>query len=193
MRPNKGVTMSKEPTMAEDNVVVDRNLSILIADLRPYAARQLGSLRIDMNDVRSILALYDAAQAHEPSTDVVEAADVAERVVLDVSELPDRTSPADWPDAMLVTADELHAIVAEHATAAIAAMRPESERVGIVAWHGPGSWPPELKRIVGEIRVFIAESERGDAHFLPPHHYAPLRPLVDQLSALGQEIVGAQP
>lgn len=37
----------------------DRNLEILIADLRPYADRPIGSLRIDMADVRSILALYD--------------------------------------------------------------------------------------------------------------------------------------
>lgn len=36
---------------------------------------------------------------------------VAARVVQDVAELPDRTSPDDWPEAMLVTADELTAIV----------------------------------------------------------------------------------
>lgn len=33
------------------------------------------------------------------------------RIVLAVSELPDRTSPEDQPDMMLVTADELEAIV----------------------------------------------------------------------------------
>lgn len=32
-------------------------------------------------------------------------------VIRDVAELPDRTSPDDWPDAMLVTADELRAIL----------------------------------------------------------------------------------
>ena len=32
-------------------------------------------------------------------------------VIRDVAELPDRTSPADWPDAMLVTADELRSIL----------------------------------------------------------------------------------
>lgn len=32
-------------------------------------------------------------------------------IIRDVAELPDRTSPEDWPDAMLVTADELRAIL----------------------------------------------------------------------------------
>ena len=35
----------------------------------------------------------------------------AERVVLRVAELPDRTSPEDWPEAMLVTSEELREIV----------------------------------------------------------------------------------
>lgn len=34
-----------------------------------------------------------------------------DRIVGAVAELPDRTSPDDWPDVMLVTADELRAIV----------------------------------------------------------------------------------
>jgi hypothetical protein len=36
---------------------------------------------------------------------------IAERVVRDVAELPDRTSPDDQPDMMLVTAEELKGIV----------------------------------------------------------------------------------
>lgn len=35
----------------------------------------------------------------------------AERICRDVAELPDRNSPKDWPEAMLVTHDELRAIV----------------------------------------------------------------------------------
>jgi hypothetical protein len=34
-----------------------------------------------------------------------------EKVVQAVAELPDRTSPDDWPDAMLVTADELRGLL----------------------------------------------------------------------------------
>ena len=37
--------------------------------------------------------------------------EVIRGVLQDVAELPDRTSPADWPDAMLVTAEELRAIL----------------------------------------------------------------------------------
>lgn len=33
--------------------------------------------------------------------------EIAERIAKDVAELSDRTSPDDWPEAMLVTADEL--------------------------------------------------------------------------------------
>jgi hypothetical protein len=36
---------------------------------------------------------------------------VADRICRDVAELPDRNSPEDWPEAMLVTHDELQAIV----------------------------------------------------------------------------------
>lgn len=41
------------------------------------------------------------------------AADVTDRVVRRVAELPDRTSPQDCPEAMLVTADELRKIVGQ--------------------------------------------------------------------------------
>jgi len=33
------------------------------------------------------------------------------KVIQRVAELPDRTSPQDWPEAMLVTADELRVIL----------------------------------------------------------------------------------
>lgn len=35
------------------------------------------------------------------------AREIAERIAKDVAELSDRTSPDDWPEAMLVTAEEL--------------------------------------------------------------------------------------
>lgn len=37
--------------------------------------------------------------------------ELAARVCREVAELPDRNSPEDWPEAMLVTHDELRAIV----------------------------------------------------------------------------------
>lgn len=44
---------------------------------------------------------------------------LADRIVLDVCELPDRTSPEDWPEAMLVTGEELHLLVFEEMKAAL--------------------------------------------------------------------------
>src|SRR3990167_5837333 len=41
----------------------------------------------------------------------IEAAITA--MITDVAELSDRTSPEDWPDAMLVTADELRRIISD--------------------------------------------------------------------------------
>lgn len=41
---------------------------------------------------------------------------VIERVLQDVADLPDRTSPDDWPEAMLVTGEELSAILQEALT-----------------------------------------------------------------------------
>jgi len=35
----------------------DKNLDRLLTDLKPFAKRPLGTIRIDMDDVRSILAL----------------------------------------------------------------------------------------------------------------------------------------
>lgn len=37
--------------------------------------------------------------------------EVSALIVRDVAELPDRTSPQDWPEAMLVTPEELRAIL----------------------------------------------------------------------------------
>lgn len=41
--------------------LASRNMQILIRDIRPFAERGIGSIRIGMDDVRSILAVVDAA------------------------------------------------------------------------------------------------------------------------------------
>jgi hypothetical protein len=48
-----------------------------------------------------------------PATQMADARreNIVVAILRDVAELPDRTSPADWPDAMLVTTDELRAIL----------------------------------------------------------------------------------
>ena len=47
---------------------------------------------------------------------MAEAHEIADAVVKRVAELTDRSSPDDWPEAMLVTGAELHAIVADEIT-----------------------------------------------------------------------------
>jgi len=54
---------------------------------------------------------YRARSEPRPGADT-EAMEAAQRIAQEVAELPDRTSPDDWPEAMLVTTDELIAIVA---------------------------------------------------------------------------------
>ncbi len=51
-----------------------------------------------------------------PATQMAEARreKIIVAVLTHVAELPDRTSPEDWPDAMLVTVDELRAILLAH-------------------------------------------------------------------------------
>lgn len=44
--------------------------------------------------------------------------DLVTLIIRDVGELPDRTSPADWPEAMLVTAYELSTILVGRLAAA---------------------------------------------------------------------------
>jgi hypothetical protein len=67
--------------------------------------------------------------SHEPASVMREEAakvepwsDVVREIVQDVAELPDRTSPDDWPDAMLVTGDELFDIVHSRIEQALAAI-----------------------------------------------------------------------
>lgn len=68
--------------------------------------------------------------------------DIAAEVCRTVAELPDRNSPEDWPEAMLVTADELRSIVmaalsTNAGEAAPAATMPTDEQI-IAVWN---AWP----------------------------------------------------
>ena len=47
------------------------------------------------------------------------AGNVADEVVQAVAELPDRSSPEDWPEAMLVTSQELRDIVEQAVASAL--------------------------------------------------------------------------
>lgn len=57
----------------------DKNLEILIQDLRPFADKPVGSIRIDMSDVRSILRLYDGNHPQADEATVERAVMVCEK------------------------------------------------------------------------------------------------------------------
>lgn len=55
--------------------------------------------------------LWQQMREERGQASALDAAKIAAAIVRAVSELPDRSSPPDWPDAMLVTAPELTAII----------------------------------------------------------------------------------
>ena len=95
--------------------------------------------------LRKPAAAPQAVQAAVPETrealakrliaDVKVADTIATAACQRVAELPDRDSPADWPEAMLVTGDELHMIVREAVIEAQAA--PAHPAEGVPAQAGP--------------------------------------------------------
>jgi len=97
--------------------------------LKEYDQRR-GALSVNSNIYRAMLESSpqapQAAQPVQPSEQVrkplsdaeivLTASDVASLVCRSVAEIPDRNSPEDFPDAMLVTANELHGIVLDAIT-----------------------------------------------------------------------------
>lgn len=68
---------------------------------------------------RLSLAASSVSSAPTPALKPFDGIDIT-AVIRRIAELPDRTSPADWPQALLVTADELAWILAEANLAALA-------------------------------------------------------------------------
>lgn len=65
------------------------------------------------------LRLIDLAEVQAESVPNLTPSAIAAAVCQRVAELDDRSSPADWPEAMLVTADELQTILIEELAAAL--------------------------------------------------------------------------
>ncbi len=100
-----------------------------------------------------------------------------DRIVQRVAEMPDRTSPEDWPEAMLVTSKELHDICADELSEVLTETAPADdlevaallcERWGMITFktgvraHVPsgkmdGSMvivtPESLKKLVARLRA----------------------------------------
>lgn len=88
---------------------------------------------------------------------------LAAAIVQAVAELPDRTSPDDWPDAMLVTADELSSIVRAAAEREIHALRQERDgaRQEIDRLRSAQAAAQRLLRLWKEIVATAPHDEQG--------------------------------
>lgn len=76
------------------------------------------------------------------------ARELADKLVLDVCELPDRTSPEDWPEALLVTSEELHAMaMTAFETVARGARNTALEEAAFLV----DNWRPQ-SRTIGQIQ-----------------------------------------
>ena len=78
--------------------------------------------------------------------------DIAVAIVKRVSELSDRSSPDDWPEAMLVTSKELAFIVSEEVGQAIAEEREECAKIAELRNVGTNE-----TRVAGHIAKAIRE------------------------------------
>lgn len=75
---------------------------------QPEHANEIRKGRVTPLEKCALKAVAAALRSSRAPEDVT---DTAWGICRDVAELPDRTSPEDWPEAMLVTVGELHAII----------------------------------------------------------------------------------
>lgn len=97
-----------------------------------------------MERPRSMTNAIDPGKGDD-MTVVVRRPDIATRIIQRVAELPDRNSPEDWPEAMLVTGNELQLIIGEE----IAPIVEETARL-----------VRELRRLDEEIKTLREDAER---------------------------------
>ena len=94
---------------------------------------QLATVTAERDDLRAQLA--EAQKDAEPAAQ--QGDNIAVRVCRSVAELPDRDSPEGWPEAMLVTHEELHAIV-------LGALNDDQPTTAATQGE-PSEYPPEFK------------------------------------------------
>jgi len=106
-------------------ITSEQEKGILAALRTPAPAPSAGPLLGKSATIGDPASLQATPPAPAPSEAVVAA------IVRDVAELPDRTSPDDWPEGMLVTQEELAQIVAER-IASHEQARPQADLVGLL-------------------------------------------------------------
>ena len=103
-----------------------------------------------------------------------------ENVIHDIAELPDRNSPADQPEMMIVSADELREIILRHLDGGYLAAEAEVKRLRErIALHGPESNYKDLyeqaERRTDDLRDALKRygSHRGSCDLMrfPTRHY----------------------
>lgn len=117
-----------------------QGLEVAASGSQPTGAEQLDAL-LNAKDDRQIKILPDGSiRDLAPLPDAATPrAKIADGIVQEVAELPDRDSPDGWPEAMLVTSEELRLIVLDHLDAATPAPR----------WQAIETAPKEEEVIIG--------------------------------------------
>lgn len=116
--------------------------------VRPETAPSKGLRNLDTPENREFWAGVDQAaawwKANKPAwADPVSPTRIApeiDKIIQRVAELPDRTSPDDWPEAMLVTSDELRQILCD-------ALAAEPTRIAEVEQERVEYWRNECVRL----------------------------------------------
>lgn len=104
--PHLTAFLAKDPTIYRASHIKagpDGDIPLIIpAGLPPEVVEMLTTIQRQQQEIDRL-----RSQGSVP----VNAAAIAQSVAVRVAGLPDRTSPDDWPEAMLVTGEELHLIV----------------------------------------------------------------------------------
>lgn len=107
--------------MPSDSATIDEAIDLLeCAGWKGYA-QAVRELRDRLIVARNENNCAEGGLVAPIALPVVQQESYINAVIQHVAELPDRTSPDDWPDAMLVTAAELRDILTEHASPVAAA------------------------------------------------------------------------
>lgn len=131
-----------------------------------YADSAVGHVETSVKKHAALSAWQARAALTAPAAEVPHGvAAWIDDVLRDVAELPDRSSPEDEPDMMLVTADELRLIIEQHAPpAATAAEVPE-------AMGDEPALPETIYGLFCEVPGSISEGDEGYQEFLDEAGY----------------------
>lgn len=101
--------------------------SVRFGDNSPQYQRAHDELNAALSEshLPQIISLLEAAERDRKALTKQDADSIIKAVLLDVAELPDRTSPEDQPEMMLVSGDELALILVEQLSPHIAASSEE--------------------------------------------------------------------